>query len=57
MVLDIGVECSVDEVGQDLLHQSGLHVIAYRACEVDVPGELVHYLAHLLAAGPPPSAE
>jgi hypothetical protein len=55
MVLDIGVECSVDEVGQDLLHQSGLHVIAYCA-KVDMPGELVHYLAHLLAAGPPPSA-
>ncbi|WP_242624241.1 transposase family protein [Micromonospora kangleipakensis] len=46
---DLGVEPSVEEVCQDLLHQSGLHVIAYRAM-LDVPRELVHYLARLLAA-------
>ena len=48
-MLDMDVEPSVEEVWQDLLHQSGLHVIAYRAM-LDVPGELVRYLARLLAA-------
>lgn len=45
----MGVEPSVEEVCQDLLHQSGLHVIAYRAM-LDVPRELVRYLSRLLAA-------
>src|SRR3954465_11661572 len=48
-VLDMGVEPSIDQFLRRKRSARGLHVIAYVAM-LDVPRELVHHLARLLAA-------